>query len=207
MLTPPISSDYCSRHTSKSGASLSMFRWYVSYLFVCEHAYLWKGVTMTRLLRSSKFWLLSLAVISFTIAGVSQGQTAQKRAAALAPEEDPVFHDYRGVKIGWLADEVRKKLGNPANKGDEQDFYMFGEKETAQFLYDKGQVSAISVDFMNGAKEIITPQQVFGADIEAKPDGSKYKLVRYPKAGYWVSHSRTAGDTPIITVTIQRLAQ
>ncbi len=161
---------------------------------------------MTRLLRSSNFWLLSralLVVISFMIAGVTQAQTTQKRA--LAPEDDPVFHEYRGVKIGWLADEVRKKLGNPANKGEEQDFYMFGEKETAQVLYDKGQVTAISVDFMNGAKEIITPQQVFGGEIEAKPDGSKYKLVRYPKAGYWVSYSRTAGNTPIITVTIQKL--
>ena|SRR5215213_9845567 len=162
---------------------------------------------MTRLLRSSNFWLLNralLVVISFTIAGVCQAQTSQKRAA-LAPEEDPVFHEYRGVKIGWIADEVRKKLGSPANKGEEQDFFMFGEKETCQVMYDKGQVSAISVDFMNGAKEIITPQQVFGADIDAKPDGSKYKLVRYPKAGYWVSYSRTAGDTPIITVTIQKL--
>jgi len=163
---------------------------------------------MTRFLRSSKFWLLtqaSLVVISFAVAGTSQALTAQKRAS-MAPEDDPVFHDYRGVKIGWLADEVRKKLGSPANKGDEQDFYMFGEKETAQFLYDKGQVTAISVDFMNGAKEIITPQQVFGADVEAKPDGSKYRLVRYPKAGYWVSYSRTAGDSPIITVTIQKFS-
>ena len=162
---------------------------------------------MTRLLRSSKFWLLGralLVVIGFSIAGASQAQTTQKRAA-LAPEEDPVFHEYRGVKIGWVADEVRKKLGSPANKGDEQDFYVFGEKETCQVLYDKGQVTAISVDFMNGAKEVITPQQVFGSDFDAKPDGSKYKLVRYPKAGYWVSYSRTAGDTPIITVTIQRL--
>ena len=162
---------------------------------------------MTRLLRSSKFWLLGqalLVVIGFSIAGVAQAQTTPKRAA-LVPEEEPVFHEYRGVKIGWVADEVRKKLGSPANKGDEQDFYVFGEKETAQVLYDKGQVTAISVDFMNGAKEVITPQQVFGSDVDAKPDGSKYKLVRYPKAGYWVSYSRTAGDTPIITVTIQRL--
>src|SRR5215216_4571163 len=100
---------------------------------------------MTRLLRSSNFWLLSgavLAVISFSIAGVASGQTAQKRAN-LAPDEEPIFHEYRGVKIGGLADEVRKKLGSPANKGDEQDFFVFGEKETAQVLYDKGQVSAI----------------------------------------------------------------
>ena len=86
---------------------------------------------MTRLLRSSKFWLLGralLLVIGFSIAGVSQAQTTQKRAA-LAPEEEPVFHEYRGVKIGWVADDVRKKLGSPANKGDEQDFYVYCFRE------------------------------------------------------------------------------
>ena len=166
---------------------------------------------MTRVLRSSNFWLLNrvlLVVITLAVAaGVSSAQTTRPRPHA-APDEQPVFQEYRGVKIGWLADEVRKKLGDPANKGDEQDFYVFAEsKETAQVLYDKatGKVTAISVDFINGAREVITPQQVFGADFEGKPDGSKYKLVRYPKAGYWVSYSRTAGDTPIITVTIQQI--
>jgi hypothetical protein len=162
---------------------------------------------MTRLLRSSKFWLLNRALlVLIVLAGA--GVVSAQRARPTAAEEDPVFHDYRGVQIGWLADEVRKKLGSPANKGDEQDFYVFNEKEMAQILYDKatGKVTAISVDFMNGAREIITPQQVFGADLDAKPDGSKYRLVRYPKAGYWVSYNRTAGDTPIITVTIQKFA-
>jgi len=157
----------------------------------------------------SKFWLLNralLVVISLTICGVSFAQTTRKHTPA-TPTEEPVFLDYKGVKIGWVADEVRKKLGNPANKGEEQDFYMFGEKETCQVLYDKAtnKVTAISVDFMSGAREVITPEQVFGADINANPDGSKYKLVRYPKAGYWVSYSRTAGETPVITVTIQKL--
>ena len=165
---------------------------------------------MTRFLRSSKFWLLDrvlLTVITLTVAGVSLAQAQTARKPAASPDDDPVLLDYKGVKIGWLADEVRKKLGSPANKGDEQDFYTFGEKETCQILYDKAtsKVTAISVDFMSGAREVITPQQVFGSDFDAKPDGSKYKLVRYPKAGYWVSYSRTAGDTPIITVTIQKL--
>jgi hypothetical protein len=76
-----------------------------------------------------------------------------------------------------------------------------------QVIYDKAtrKVTAISVDFVNGASSPITPQQVFGSDIESKPDGSKYKLVRYPKAGYWVSYSRTAGETPMITITMQKL--
>jgi hypothetical protein len=164
---------------------------------------------MTRVSRSSKFWLLNralLVVISLTTIGLSSAQTTRTRPNA-APDEEPILHDYKGVKIGWIADEVRKKLGSPANKGEEQDFYVFGDKETCQVLYDKAtnQVTAISVDFMSGAREVLTPQQVFGVDFDSKPDGSKHKLVRYPKAGYWVSYSRTAGDTPIITVTIQKL--
>jgi hypothetical protein len=167
---------------------------------------------MTRLMRSSNFWLLDrafLVVMTLIIAGVSVTAQTTRKAPTTAPEDDPVFLDYKGVKIGWLADDVRKKLGNPANKGDEQDYFVFGEKETAQILYDKAsqQVTAISIDFLSGANGVITPQQVFGSDFEAKSDGSKYKIVRYPKAGFWVSYSRTAGDSPIITVTIQKLQQ
>lgn len=165
---------------------------------------------MTHLSRSSISWLkrLLLVVITFSVAGVSAAQTAKNRAGATA-EEEPVFHEYRGVQIGWLADDVRKKLGSPADKGDEQDFYVFGDKETAQFFYEKAtkKVIAISVDYSNGATGVLTPQQVFGGDIEAKPDGSRSKLVRYPKAGYWISYNRTAGDTPIVTVTIQKIVQ
>ena len=163
---------------------------------------------MTRFLEASKFWLLSRALfvaISFVIAaGVVSAQTVRKPAG----DEEPVFHEYRGIKLGSLADDVRKKLGNPANKSDEQDYYMFNnEKERAQIFYDKTtrQVTAISVDFISGASEIITPQQVFGGEVEAKSDGSQSKLVRYPKAGCWVSYSRTAGDSPIISVTIQKM--
>jgi hypothetical protein len=163
---------------------------------------------MTRPSRSSKFWLLEralLVIITLTITEAVAAQTVQKTPTAKSDE--PIFLDYRGVKIGWLADEVRKKLGSPANKGDEQDFYVFNEKEQCQIFYDKAtkKVTAISVDFMNGASQVITPQQVFGEDIEAKSDGSKSRLVRYPKAGFWVSYNRTAGDTPMVTVTIQQM--
>lgn len=162
---------------------------------------------MTHRAKFSTLRLLNRVVLvgaCLLLAGISlSAQTTRKAAAA---DDDPVFLDYRGIQIGWLADEVRKKLGVPADKGDEQDFYVFNEKEMCQVIYDKAtrKVTAISVDFVNGASSPITPQQVFGSDIESKPDGSKYKLVRYPKAGYWVSYSRTAGDTPMITITMQK---
>jgi hypothetical protein len=166
---------------------------------------------MTHLSRSARFLLAEstlLILLSMLLSGSSIAQT-RKRASTPPAEEAPAFHEYRGVQIGWLADDVRKKLGSPADKGEEQDFYVFNEKETAQILYDKAthKVTAISVDFMVGATGIITPQQVFGADIETKPDGSKYKLVRYPKVGYWISYSRTGGESPIVTVTIQKIPQ
>ena len=158
---------------------------------------------MTHLSRSSRLRKV-LLLFSIALAGVAMGQVQRNRPGN---DEEPAFHEYRGVQLGWLAEDVRKKLGSPADKGDEQDFYVFNEKETAQILYDKAthKVTAISVDFMTGATDIITPQQVFGADIEAKADGSKYKMVRYPKVGYWISYSRTGGSSPIITVTMQKM--
>lgn len=164
---------------------------------------------MTHHFRRSRLLAVNLFVLVTVMLVLSTATFAQttRKAPGTGPDESPVFQEYRGVQIGWLADDVRKKLGNPADKGDEQDFYTFGEKETAQILYDKAthKVTAISVDFMSGASDVITPQQVFGEDFETKPDGSKHKLVRYPKAGFWVSYSRTAGDTPIVTITIQKL--
>lgn len=162
---------------------------------------------LSRSRRSSIVHKTFVVGLLLLITGLASAQNQRNRASGGSTDDEPIFHEYRGVQIGWLADDVRKKLGDPANKGDEQDYYVFGDKETAQILYDKAtkKVTAISVDFLSGATGIITPQQVFGAEIDAKPDGSKYKLVRYPKVGYWISYSRTAGDSPIVSITLQKL--
>ena len=38
-----------------------------------------------------------------------------------------------------------------------------------------------------------------------KDDGSVYKMIRFPKAGCWVSYLRTSGDSPMTIVTMQKL--
>ena len=121
--------------------------------------------------------------------------------------DEPVFSDFKGVRIGMPTDEARKKLGTPKDKSDDQDFYMFGDNEAVQVYYDKSTktVTAISIDYMTGANSIPAAREIIGSDIESKADGSGYKMVRYPKAGYWVSYSRTAGKDPTITVTIQKI--
>lgn len=121
-------------------------------------------------------------------------------------ENQPTVNQFKGVRIGMLADDARKKLGTPRDKSPEQDFYMLNDNEVLQVYYDKsGAVNAISIDFMSGATAIPTSKEVFGADAEAKADGSIYKLVRYPKAGYWLSYSRTAGNEPTTTITMQKI--
>ena len=128
-------------------------------------------------------------------------------AAARAQDEpkEPPFHEFKGVRIGMSAQEAREKLGSPTEKSDALDFYNVSEKHTIQVYYDAGKVSAIALIFMNAGADAITPKTVFGADIEAKPDGSMYKMVRYAKAGYFVAYSRTAGTEPLVSVTIQKI--
>ena len=125
------------------------------------------------------------------------------------PEKDaeqPAFREYKGIKLGMTAEQVRKLLGSPADKGDTQDFYTFGESETAQIFYDDAHsVSALSVSYFGDVSKAPTARLVLGSEVEPKPDGSLHKMVRYPKAGYWVSYSRTAGDSPMVTVAVQKL--
>ena len=144
--------------------------------------------------------VLSAALI--LTAAVSINSSGQRQRTA----DEPLFTEFKGVRIGTPADEARKKLGSPRDKADDQDFYVFNDTQAVQVYYDKAKtVTAISIDFMSGATDIPVPKDVIGGEPDTKADGSAYKMVRYPKLGYWVSYSRTAGASPTITVTIQKI--
>jgi len=154
--------------------------------------------------RSARFRNLLLlgAALCGTVL-VMPNALGQKRGEDI---DKPLYQEYRGIQLGMAADEVRKKLGNPADKGDEQDFFNFNDAESAQIFYDKTKkVMAISANFLQGAQNIPTPKALFGEELAAKPDGSVYKMARYPKAGCWLSYSKTAGDSPLISVTLQKI--
>jgi hypothetical protein len=156
----------------------------------------------------SRIVMLAIAASSLLIAfsGVS-AQALHKAPTPAGPEdESALFKDYRGVQLGMTAEEVRKKLGDPREKGDEQDFFVFNDSETAQIVYDKTRkVVTISADFLTAGAKVPTAKQVFAGDVEAKADGSMYKMVRFPKSGYWLSYNRTGGTSPLTTVTLQKI--
>jgi len=128
---------------------------------------------------------------------------AQKPAPD-APKEEPHFREYKGVRIGMTADEARKLLGNPTDKDDKQDFYSFNEKESCQVYYDDTKkVFAVSVTYL--AEGAPAAKSVLGAEADAKQDGSVYKMIRFPKVGYWVSYTRTSGEAPMTIIAMQRI--
>jgi hypothetical protein len=128
-----------------------------------------------------------------------------KSASNVTTANVPVFTDYRGITIGMTAEEVRAKLEG-LKKGERQDFLVFSERESAQIYYDdQGKLIAISIDYFGDNSNPPSPDVVLGAALQAKADGSMYQLNRYPDAGYWVSYNRTAGEKPIVTITMQKM--
>ena len=131
-------------------------------------------------------------------------------AVPLAAQNDdakqPAYRDYKGVTLGMSADEARAKLGAPTDKGDTQDFYNLSEKQTVQVYYgaDK-KVSAVVVTYLDAAGDVPALKSIFGSDVAAKPDGSVHRMERYPKAGCWLSYSRTAGDAPLVVITLSKI--
>ena len=147
-----------------------------------------------------------VAATSLMLFSVGNAPAQRKAAAPAGEEEASPFKDYRGVQLGMTADEVRKKLGSPKDKGDEQDFFVFGDNESAQIVYDSThKVITISADFLSTEASVPTCKQVLGSEAEAKADGSVYKMMRFPKAGYWLSYNRTAGASPMTSITLQKI--
>lgn len=146
----------------------------------------------------------SLMLLALCAAALAAAPAARAQSEPDSDREPP-FHEYKGVRLGMAAEEARKLLGNPADKGDTQDFYSFSDHETAQIFYDaQKKVFAISVVYMGETKSAPTAKAVLGTDVEAKPDGSMHQRLDFPKARCWVAYSRTSGDSPLITITIQK---
>ncbi len=150
--------------------------------------------------------LFMAAVLCAFVVTASSTVQAQRSKGLGDGESSPLFSEFKGVHLGMSADEARKKLGSPRDKGDEIDIYQFNDNQGAQVYYDKSKnVMAISIDFASGAAGVPSPKDIVGGEPDSRPDGSAFKMVRYPKAGYWVSYSKTAGASPTITITMQKI--
>jgi hypothetical protein len=152
--------------------------------------------------------LVALASLVVACAGLLMSANAQKArpaTTAAAVVQQPLYSDYRGVRLGMTPQEVRAKLGDPVLKDEELDYFVFADNITAQIAYDAThKAKAISIDYPGG---VGAPdyKAVIGNEIDTRPDGSMFKMVRYESLGFWVSYNRTAGPTVTVSITIQRI--
>lgn len=161
-----------------------------------------RNVKMIYLLR------FSIAVVIGLGVSVDANAQAKKAKAAFSNEEStqqPLYSQYKGVRLGMTAEEARAKLGTPTLKDNDQDYYMFSENESAQIVYDAShKVVTISVDYTGGIGAP-DPKTVVVGELEQSPNGSMYRVMRYESLGFWVSYNRATGTVPTVTITIQKL--
>ena len=164
-------------------------------------------ISANKLNRALRLLLLVLLVLLVALAIFVVSTNGQTNPPASAQQiAAPVFDNYRGAQIGMNMTDVRQKLGQPSETAAQQDLYFFSETESAQIYYDAAhKVKAISINYTGDGAPAV--QRVLGTDVAAGPDGSLFKLVSYPQAGFWVAYSRSAGPAPVVTITLQRIVQ
>lgn len=157
-------------------------------------------------MKRSLLSVAALLVIALVGLLLSAGAQTQKARFADNPQPpQPLYTDFKGVRLGMTPQEVREKLGNPVLKDEELDYFVLSDTLTAQIAYDTThKVKTISVDYAGG---VGAPdyRAVVGTELDTKPDGSQFKMMRYEAQGLWVSYNRTGGPVLIVTITIQKM--
>jgi hypothetical protein len=151
----------------------------------------------------SYFLIGLILLVSLCVIAKGQSETqAMKTARAHSQIQQPLYNEYRGLRLGMTSTEVRAKLGEPALKSDEQDFYVISPNETAQIAYNREQkVVIISTDYTGG---VGAPdyRAVVGEELLQKPDGSLFRMVTYKSEHFWVSYNKSANTVSVVTITI-----
>ena|SRR5580765_3706227 len=149
--------------------------------------------------------LVVVTMMGFIFAANVPAQKARAVAADTSVVQQPLYTDFRGVKLGMTPEEVRQKLGNPVLKDTEMDYFVLSDTLSAQVVYDAmHKARMISADYASGAGAP-DARAVVGPELITKPDGSAYAMIRYASLGFWVSYNRTADPMVIVTITIQKI--
>ena len=126
--------------------------------------------------------------------------------ATVATGQQPIYREYRGVRLGMTAAETRAKLGEPVMKSNEQDYFVISASETTQIAYDAFQkVVTISTDYTGGVGAPDYRSVVGEGTLLQKPDGSLFRMVQYDSAGMFVMYNKSAATVPVVTITIQMM--
>jgi len=158
-------------------------------------------IIQKRIVSIERVVFLLTAALMVSMAATVNAQTRQPTTHAHSEVQQPLYREYRGIHLGMTASEVRAKLGEPALKSDEQDYFQISANEAAQIAYKEKRVVTISTDYNLG---IGAPdyKSVVGGDLIKRLNGSEFLMVMYESEHFWVSYNRGADTASLVTVTI-----
>ena len=111
------------------------------------------------------------------------------------------------MTIGVAVDTLRDTWGKPANEYSDGLFYELSDSETVQIVIGpEKKITAIAITFIKG-KGAPSFADVFGEGVtpEKRENGSVYRMVRYPDAGYWVAYYAGPAENADVSLTMQKL--
>ena|SRR5215204_6831587 len=165
-----------------------------------------KDKLQSRVVKFSYLVVCSILVLVGIAVANGQTQSAKKVNGTKFHSEQvqqPLYREYRGVRLGMTMEEARAKLGASQLRSDDLDYYIFSTSETAQIAYKANKVVTISVDYMEGVGAPDYKTVVGAGMLLERPDGSSYRMVEYDAESFWVSYNKSAGTVPVITITLQ----
>jgi hypothetical protein len=153
-------------------------------------------------------YLVVCSILVLVGIAVANGQTQIANKANITKfhsveVQQPIYREYRGVRLNMTIEEARAKLGAAQFRSDDLDYYIFSTSESAQIAYKANKVVTISVDFTAGVGAPDYKTVVGTGLLLERTDGSSYRMVEYDAEGFWVSYNKSAGTVPVITITLQ----
>ena len=122
----------------------------------------------------------------------------------IVPGQDrKVMSEFRGVRLGFTAEQVKGALGAPATKSDNREDFTFDGDNQLSLHYENGAVKAMQISFIDATKAPDWAQVVGDAQIEEMANGAKSARKVVKTENYWVTMYRSKDGT-IVRITISR---
>lgn len=140
-------------------------------------------------------------------ANTERASYLKKKSPSQAAVSAPFLKEYRKITIGVAADALRDAWGKPKMEYSDGFVYELSDSETVQInIGPERNITVISITFIQG-KGAPTFADVFGEGVtpDKSENGSVYKLVRYPNAGYWVAYYAGPTENADVSLTMQKL--
>jgi hypothetical protein len=113
------------------------------------------------------------------------------------------MREFRSVKLGLKAGEVRALMGQPELAEKDKERYKLGGDDRLTVYYDQGTVRAIQLYFTNPAQAPAWAEVVGDAEVQQHENGSRRARRAVSEENFWVAMYQNKSGT-MTTITISR---